>query len=117
MLWPSIRRWKFQRSRIGKLPDSAWCLNIVCSAASTMLPASTAASTASVPPSRAQSSAAGTAASQSTMRPIMAKSSASKAPMAAENSVISAMYGRMPALQAQMKGQKRCGMRGGGASG
>ncbi len=32
MLWPSIRRWKFQRSRIGKLPASVWCLTMVCSA-------------------------------------------------------------------------------------
>ena len=32
MLWPSIRRWKFQRSSIGKLPTSVCCLIGDCSA-------------------------------------------------------------------------------------
>ena len=41
MLWPSISRWKFQRSSIGKLPNSVCCLIVDCSATSTMLPAST----------------------------------------------------------------------------
>ena len=48
MLWRSSRRWKFQRSRIGKLPAIAWCLNIDCSATSSVLPSSTAASSSSV---------------------------------------------------------------------
>ena len=36
MLWPSINRWKFQRSRIGKLMASAWCLKMVCSPTTTI---------------------------------------------------------------------------------
>ena len=36
---PSIMRWKFQRSRIGKLPTSVWCLSVVCSATSSGLAA------------------------------------------------------------------------------
>ena len=50
MLWPSMRRWKFQRTCIGKLPASDWCLMSVCGATSAMLAVTTAPSSASVPP-------------------------------------------------------------------
>ena len=56
-----------------------------------MLVLSTKASNSSVSPSSAQNRSGETRASQSTMRPRKANSSASKAPMAAVNTVMAAM--------------------------
>ncbi len=91
MLCPSSSRWKFQRSRIGKLPAIAWCLIVVCSATSRMLPASVAASSVSFVPSFAQSSRGAVAASQSTMLPSTLNSHASNTPITAVSSVIARM--------------------------
>ena len=120
MLWPSIRRWKFQRSRIGKLPASAWCLNSVCSATTQRCwPSSTAPSSSSVPPLLGpQLRRLDLRASQSTMRPSIANSSASKAPIAAVSSVIaSRIRPRRPSVQAQRKAKKPRGGGAGAASG
>jgi hypothetical protein len=91
MLWPSIRRWKFQRSRIGKFAASAWCLRIVCSATNSTLPARMPASSSSVPRCTVHSCAGSTAASQSTMRPSIANSMASNTPMTAVHSIMPKM--------------------------
>jgi len=88
MLCWSRRRWKFQRSRIGKFAASAWCFSIVCSATTSGLPARIAASSNRLPRCSVHSRAGSTAASQSTTRPSIANSSASNAPITAVQSVI-----------------------------
>ena len=87
MLCSSIRRWKFQRIRIGKLLNTAWYFKRACNKASTMLAASTADRIVSVRPSSAQSCAGSTRPSESTMCAIIENSNASNAPMAAVHSV------------------------------
>ena len=73
MLCASISRWKFQRSSIGKLPASACCLNIDCSATISVLPSSTRGERQQSPSGAASTAGpAARAASQSTMRPSMA---------------------------------------------
>ena len=91
MLWPSISRWKFQRSRIGKFAASVWCFRIVCSATSTTLAVRMPASVNNVPRCSTHSCEGSTPASQSTIRPNMAKSSASKAAITAVQSVMPRM--------------------------
>ena len=68
MLWPSIRRWKFQRSRIGRFTASVWCLTMVCSATTRMLAASAAAGHASAVPRSCHNCAGCRSPSQSTPR-------------------------------------------------
>ena len=117
MLCASIMRWKFQRSRIGKLPNSVWYFSAACSATSTGLKESTTASRTSVPPSCAHSFAGSRWASQSTTRPSIANSSASNAPMTAVSSVMPSTKRRTPAEQAQMKGKTPLGGGAGSTSG
>ncbi len=117
MLCASISRWKFQRSRIGKLPASACCLIADCSATTAMLAVSTPASASSVVRCSIHSRAGATAASQSTMRPIMLNSSASNAPIAAVSSVIARMYLRSPSEHDQTNAANPRGGVAGGVSG
>jgi hypothetical protein len=114
MLWPSIRRWKFQRSRIGRLPARDWCLNIVCAAISSGLAISTPPSSSRLPRCCVHSCDGSAFASQSTMRPIMLNSSASNTPQPAVKTVIAAIAGRAPAVQAHTKAKK---LRGGAVTG
>ena len=109
MLCPSISRWKFQRSSMGKLPKSVCCLIIDCSATSTMLAASTAPSISSRCPCSAQSCAGCTFDSQSTMPPSMPKSRASNAPIPARkpngtavSSTVGPLYPRLIPPRAAM---------------
>ena len=82
-----------------------------------MLDTSTAASTSSVPRCCVQSCAGAISPSQSTMRPIIANSSASNAPIATVNSVIAAMYLRVPSEQAHRKANNPFGGGTGAAAG
>ena len=117
MLCASIRRWKFQRSSIGKLPASACCLSSDCTATSTRLAVSTPPSSSRLWPWSAHRRAGVVALSQSTTRPRNANSSASNAPMTAVHKVIAIMYGRRPRVQAHRNGKKRLGGGEGSASG
>ena len=112
MLCASISRWKFQRSSIGKLPKSACCLIIDCSATSAMLPASTPASSSRRSPSCVHSAAGGTVESQSTMLPIMLNSSASNAPMTAVSTAVASRYGSQ-ALRARPQEREEAARRRG----
>ena len=117
MLCPSISRWNFQRSSIGKLPKMVCCLIVDCSTTSSTLPARTPASSRSRSRSRAHSSAAGTVDSQSTMLPIMLKRYASNAPIAAVSSVVASSHGRTPFEHSHRKAKKARGGVTGAASG
>ncbi len=117
MLCASIMRWKFQRSRIGKLPNSAWYFSAACSVTSSGLAASSTTSRISVPRSLAHSCDGSTWLSQSTTWPSTANSSASNAPMMAVSTVMPSTKRRTPAEQAQMNGNTPLGGGGGSLSG
>ena len=117
MLWLSRWRWKFQRSRIGKLLDRPWYLLIACSAISKGLAIKMATSSSRLPFCVAQSWSAGTALSQSTTDPSMLNNRASNAPMTAVSSVMPAINGLNPLVAAQTKLKNPAGGCGGGVSG
>ena len=117
MLWPSIRRWNFQRSSIGKLPKITCCLIVDCSTTSSTLPASTAPRNSRRSRSLAHSSAGATVESQSTMLPIMLNRYASNAPIAAVSSVVASIQGRTPSAACHRNAKKDFGGVAGGASG
>ncbi len=117
MLWPSIRRWKFQRSRIGRLIASVWCLTMVCSATTAMLATSSPAIHASVVPRSSHRREGAWPPSQSTTRPSSANSSASKVDITAVSTAIARILPRTPCVQAQRKAKKPCGGSGGSAAG
>ena len=117
MLCSSIRRWKFQRSRIGKLLNTPWYLNRACKATKTMLAPSTTASSVSVCACCCQSWAGVVLPSKSSTWAIMLNSNASNAPIAAVKSVISARYGRTPLEHSHRKAKNCRGGGGGSASG
>ena len=117
MLWPSRWRWKFQRSRIGKLLDRPWYLLIACRAIKSGLASRMTASSSRLPFSWAHSRSAGTSLSQSTTEPSMLNSRASKAPMVAVSRVMPRISGRRPLVAAQTKAKKPAGGCGGGVSG
>jgi hypothetical protein len=117
MLWPSISRWKFQRSRIGKLANSTWYFSSANRPTTSGLSASTAASSSRWWRCSDQRLAGSMLASQSTTLPSMANSSASNAPIRAVHRVITAMYGRRPAVPCQRKAKNERGGVAGLASG
>ncbi len=117
MLWPSISRWKFQRSRIGKFANSTWYLSSANSATTSGLAASTAPSSSRLCRSRVHSSAGSTLASTSTSLPSIANRPASKAPISAVQNIIVKMYGRSPALHCHRKAKNERGGVTGGSSG
>jgi hypothetical protein len=113
MLWPSISRWKFQRSRIGKFAASAWCFRKASRATTSGLAAMIEARNNSLPRSFAQNCAGSTAVIQSTTCPSIEKSSASNIAMTAVLRVMPSRIGRIPCEHAQMKATKpRGGERG-----
>jgi hypothetical protein len=117
MLCASIMRWKFQRSRIGKLPNSVWYFSAACTITSSGLSASKVASNSSLPRSCAHSCVGSTWLSQSTTWPITANSKASNAPMMAVRMVMPSTKRRTPVEQAQMNGKTPLGGGSGSPSG
>ncbi len=117
MLWPSISRWKFQRSRIGRFTASVWCLTMVCSATTPMLITRNAASHISVVPRSSHRREGTCPPSQSTMRPRIANSAASKIDMTAVSTAMAAILPRTPCVQAQRNAKKPCGGSEGSAAG
>ena len=90
---------------------------MVCSATTTMLPASATASQASAPPRSAHSCSGRMPPSQSTTRPSTANSSASKADMAAVRKASQKTLPRRPSVQAHRKAKKPWGGSAGSAGG
>jgi len=117
MLCASIMRWKFQRSRIGKLPNSVWYFSAACSVTRSGLTASRMATTTSVPRSRVHSCDGSMWLSQSTTWPSTANSSPSNAPMTAVSSAMPSTKRRTPSEQAHTKGNTPLGGSGGTSSG
>ena len=117
MLCPSISRWNTQRSRIGKLMASTWCITVVCSASRPTLDSSTAAMPSAVARCSCQNCAGETVPSQSTTWPMRANSSASYSASSADVPVSSAIQPRMPRVQSHTKAMKALGGRWGSAGG
>ena len=117
MLWPSMWRWNCQRSSIGKLAASVWCFRIDCRPTTIGLAIRIAASSSSEPRRSLHSCWGCTSASQSTTLPSIENRIASKAPVIAVHSVISAIQPRVPSLAAQRKAKKRRGGAFGSAAG
>ena len=117
MLWLNIKRWKFQRKRIGKLPAKIWCLISVCIAVNIGLSRSKPASNNKCCFSLTHNNSGEVLFNQSTTLPITANNKASKPPSIAVTSVITRINQRKPKVHDQTNGHNDFGGSGSSCSG